>query len=90
MAGEVVLGLGPAARGALDEHAMTYSLLAMAVSVPLIMSRVACTMRSLYSSGMPMISQSTHIGRCSANWLTRSASPSSQNALTSRWVARLM
>lgn len=69
---------------------MMYALLAMAVSVPLSMSRAACTIRSLYSSGMPKISHITAIGRCSANCATRSALPSSQNLLTRCWVARLM
>ncbi len=69
---------------------MTYSWLAIAVSLPRSMSRAACTMRSLYSSGMPRISHRTAIGRCSANWPTRSAVPFSQNPLTSCWVARLM
>ena len=69
---------------------MMYSLLAIAVSVPLSMSRAACTIRSLYSSGMPRISHITAIGRCSANWPTRSALPFSQNSLTRCWVARLM
>jgi hypothetical protein len=35
---------------------MTYAWLAIAVSVPLRQSRAACTIRSLYSSGMPRIS----------------------------------
>ncbi len=67
-----------------------YWLLAMAVSLPLSMSRAACTMRSSYSSGMPRTWHITAIGRCSANSPTRSARPSSQKRLTRRWVARLM
>ncbi len=60
---------------------MTYWWLTMAVSVPLRASRAASTICSLYSSGMPRISHSTAIGRCSQNWPTSSARPSWQKEL---------
>ncbi len=55
--------------------ATTYSLLAMAVSVPFIRSRAASTSRGPYSSGIPTSCVMTSIGRCSANWDTMSAWP---------------
>ncbi len=66
--------------------ATTWSLLAMAVSVPFMRSRAASTRRGPYSSGMPTSWVITSIGRCSANRLTSSASPAGPNSATSSAV----